>query len=111
MHSRSEKFDVVDTAGTRDLMIVTELGEDGLALAPIAPLLWWQGLEALDGRGPVCILMDVPISSNHGVMGGRRKLQTGTKEGDGAGSTASEDRGGVRREPGSPSSIRERALV
>src|SRR5689334_20350330 len=66
VHMRSEKFEAVDAAWTRDLMIVTELGEDGVQ---IALLLWWKRLESLDCLGPVCIFMNVPIRSNHGVMG------------------------------------------
>src|SRR5437660_2331123 len=111
IHSRPEKLDVVDTARTLDLMIVTELWEDGLDLASIAHLLCGKGLEALDGPGPVCIFMDVSISRDHGVMGGKGKLCTGTKEGDGAVSATIEDRSGVRREPRSPSRIRERASL
>ena len=36
--------------------------------------------------------MDVSISRDHGVMGGKGKLCTGTKEGDGAVSATIEDR-------------------
>src|SRR5207248_9535652 len=105
--ARSEKFEAVDAAGTLDLMIVTEPWEDGLGLAPIASLLWWKCLEALDSFSTVRILMDVPIRSNRGVMGGIGKRHPGTKEGDGTVSVAIEERGGVRSEPRSPRSIRE----
>ncbi len=53
--------------------------------------------------------MELPIRSNHGVMGRIGKLHAGTEEGDGAMKAAIEDRGGVRREPGSPSIIGESA--
>ena len=89
-------------------MIVTEPWEDGLDLAP---LLWRKCLEALESLSTVCILMDASIRSNHGVMGGKGKLCTGTKEGDGDVNAAIEDRSGVRREPCSPSRIRERASL
>ena len=89
-------------------MIVTELWEDdGLDRAPMVYLLRGQYIEALDCLGTVCILMDVPIRSYHGVMGRRRKLQTGTKEGNGAEIAAIEDRGGSRSEPRAPEGIRE----
>src|SRR6476661_2216682 len=51
--------------------------------------------------------MDVPIRSNHGVMGRIGKLHAGTEEGDGTVKTAIEDRGRVRREPSSPRIIGE----
>ena len=41
IHARSEKFDAIDAARTGDLMVVTELWEDGLDLASTAHLLWW----------------------------------------------------------------------
>ncbi len=111
IHARSEKFDAVDAARTGDLMVVTELWEDGLDLAPIAQCLWGQGLESLDCPSTVCILMDMPIRGNHGVVGRIMKLQTGTKEGDGALIAALQDCGGVGREPGPPNGIRERASL
>src|SRR6476620_612722 len=55
--------------------------------------------------------MDMPIRSNHGVMGRIGKLHTGTKEGDGAMKAAIEDRRDARREPGSPNIIGERASL
>jgi len=55
--------------------------------------------------------MDVPISSNHSVVGRIMKLNTETKEGDGALIAALQDRGGVRREPDLPNGIRERASL
>jgi hypothetical protein len=103
---RPQKFEAVDAIRARHLMIVAELREDdGLASTPIAHLSWWRYQEPLDGLDPVCIFMDVPISSNHGVMGGIRKLYTGNQESDGVVSVAIEDRGGVRGEPGSPGII------
>jgi len=92
-------------------MIVTELWEDGLDLASTAHLSWRQGLESLYCPSTVCILMDVPISSNHSVVGRIMKLNTETKEGDGALIAALQDRGGVRREPDLPNGIRERASL
>ncbi len=53
IHTRSEKFEAVDAAWTRDLMIVTELGEDGVQIALLAHLLWWKRMESLDCPGPV----------------------------------------------------------
>jgi hypothetical protein len=58
----SEKFEAIDAIWTRDLMIVTELREDGAQIVRLALLLWRQCLKALDGLGPICILMDVPIN-------------------------------------------------
>src|SRR5689334_8694207 len=88
-------------------MIVAELREDGLDSAPIAHLLWWQCLEALDSFGTACIFIGLPISGNHRVMSGKGKLYTRNKEGDVPMMAALEDRG-VRREPLSPNGIRER---
>ena len=53
IHTRSEKFEAVDAAWTRDLMIVTELGEDGAQIALLAYLLRWKRMESLDCPGPV----------------------------------------------------------
>jgi hypothetical protein len=51
-------------------MLVTELWGDGLDLASTAHLSWGQGLESLYYPSTVCILMDLPIRSNHSVVGG-----------------------------------------
>jgi len=53
IHTRSEKFEAVDAAWTRDLMIITELGEDSVQIVLLAHLLWWKRLESLDCPGPV----------------------------------------------------------
>src|ERR1051326_872028 len=111
IHARSEKFQAADAARTGDLVVVTELREDGLKLAATAHLSWGQGLEALDGPGSVSILVDVPIRGNHGVVGCIGELQPGNQEGDGTLITALQDRGRVRSEPGPPHGIRERASL
>jgi len=49
-------------------MIVTELREDNLDLAPIAYLSRRQCRESLDGPGAVCVVMDLPIRGNHSVV-------------------------------------------
>jgi len=41
MHARPEEFEVIDPVWTGDLMIVTELWEDGLRIAPLAHYLRW----------------------------------------------------------------------
>ena len=89
-------------------MIVTELWEGRLDSAPMAHLLWERGEEALDRFGTTGILMDLPIGGNHGVVGCRGKLNTGTEKGDGALIAALQDRCGVRNEPGFPNSIGKR---
>jgi hypothetical protein len=71
-------------------MIVTELWEGGWEITPIAHLVEWQGSESLKGLGTVCILMNVPIRSDHGVMGGKGKRSIGPKEGDGTAMAAIE---------------------
>jgi hypothetical protein len=77
-----EKFQVIDPIGACDLLVVTELWKGGLQMTPIAHLVEGQGIEALYRLGMTSILMDVPTRSYHGVMGGKRKLYTGLKEGD-----------------------------
>jgi hypothetical protein len=67
IHTRSEKFEAVDAAWTRDLMIVTELGIDGVQIALLAHLLWWKCLEALSGSSPIGILLDLAVRSYHRV--------------------------------------------
>src|SRR5690348_15106877 len=69
IHARSEKFQTVDATRTGDLVVVTELWEDGLNLAATAHLSWGQGLEALHCSISVSILADVPIRGNHGIVG------------------------------------------
>jgi len=49
IHTRSEKFEAVDATWTGDLIIVTELREDGVQIVLFAHLLRWERLEALDG--------------------------------------------------------------
>jgi len=70
IHARSEKLEAVDAARTGDLMVVTELWEDGLDLASTAHLSWGQGLESLYSLSAGRILMDLPIGGNHSVVGG-----------------------------------------
>ena len=53
IHTRSEKFEAVDAAWTCDLMIITELGEDGVQIALLAHLLWWKRTESLDCPGSI----------------------------------------------------------
>src|SRR2546421_8549258 len=99
IHARSEKFEAVDTTWTGDLMIVTELREDDVQIAPLTHFLWKHGLECHSCLGTICVLKDLLIRGNHGVMGARGKLHTWSQEGDGAGNAAIEDRGGIRKEP------------
>jgi hypothetical protein len=72
------------------------------------PVSRGQGLKSLDGLGAGRILMDLPIGGNHRVVGGRGKLNTGSKEGDGAVIATCEQHGSVRREPGFPNGIGKR---
>jgi len=89
-------------------MIVTELWKDGgLSGVPMFSLLWEERLKSLYCLDMVCILMDVPISSNHGVMGRIGKLETGTKKGDRTEIAAVEDGGGIGSEPCFPGGVRE----
>lgn len=80
IHARTEKFDVVDATWTVDLMVITELREDCLKLAPTAHLACGQGLESLNCPSGGRLLIDLPIRSNHGVMGCIRNRTEGPKK-------------------------------